>query len=157
MNISQKLEYYTNGEVTFNINWATKKIKSLFKMKDNIKHLSCVIYQGICSCGKNYVGETMRNATTGINEREQPDGKSETSKHLKNNLLHKFDWTILSKALSHRSKRKILDAYFIKQLNPSLTDYLDSKIHCFLDIAKISFIVDFNTFFNLMLLLRFLN
>ena len=43
-------KFYTNGKVTFNIIWATRKIKSLFKIKDNVKHLSCVIYQGICSC-----------------------------------------------------------------------------------------------------------
>ena len=99
-----------------------RKIKSLPKIKDNIKHLSCVIYQGICSCGKNYVGETTRNATTDIDKRKQPDGKSETSKHLKNNLLHKFDRTILLRAFSHRLKRKIIEAYLIKQLNPSLND-----------------------------------
>ena len=52
----EKLEFYTNGKVKFNIFWATRKIKSLFKIKDNLKHLSCVIYQGICSCGNNYIG-----------------------------------------------------------------------------------------------------
>ena len=45
----EKLEFYTNGKVKFNIIWPTRKIKSLFKIKDNVKHLSCVIYQGICS------------------------------------------------------------------------------------------------------------
>ena len=39
----EKSEFYTNGKVKFNITWATKKIKSLLKIKDNIKYLSCVI------------------------------------------------------------------------------------------------------------------
>ena len=39
----EKSEFYTNGKVKLNIIWATKKIKSLFKIKDNIKNLSCVI------------------------------------------------------------------------------------------------------------------
>ena len=124
----EKLEFYTNGKVKFNIIWATRKIKSLFKIKDNVKHLSCVIYQGICSCGNNYIGETVRNAVTRIDEHEQPNGKSEPSKHIKNNTGHKFDWMILSRAPSHRLKRKILEAYFIKQLIPSLSDQLDSEI-----------------------------
>ena len=124
----EKLEFYTNDKVKFNINWATRKIKSLFKIKDNVKHLSCVIYQGICSCGNNYIGETIRNAVTRIDEDEQPNGKSEPSKHIKNNTGHKFDWMILSRAPSHRLKRKILEAYFIKQLNPSLNDELDNEI-----------------------------
>ena len=96
--------------------------------KDSVKHLGCVIYQGICSFGHNYIGETIRNAVTRTEEHEQPNGKSEPSKHLKNNPGHKFDRMILSRALSHRLKRKILEAYFIKQLNPSINDQLDSEI-----------------------------
>ena len=56
----EKLDFYTNGKVKFNIIWSTRKIKSLIKIKDNIKHLSCVVYHGICSCGNNYIGETVR-------------------------------------------------------------------------------------------------
>ena len=106
----EKLEYYTNGQVKFNIILATKKIKSMFKMKDNVQHLSYVIYPGICSCGTSYYGETMRNATTRKGEHKQPNGKSKPSNHLKNNLGHKFDWMILSKTPSYRVKRKSLAA-----------------------------------------------
>ena len=74
--------FYTNGKVKFNIIWSTRKIKSLFKIKDNVKHLSCVVYQGICSCGTNCIGETIRNVVLRIDEHEQPNGKSEPSKHL---------------------------------------------------------------------------
>ena len=79
-------------------------------------------------CGHNYIGETIRNALTRIDEHEQPNDKSEPSKHLKNNPGHKFDWIILSRAPSHRLKQKILEADFIKQLNPSLNDQLASEI-----------------------------
>ena len=81
-----------------------RKIKSLLKIKDNNKHLNCVICQGICSCGNNYIGETTKNAVTRIDKHEQANGKSEPSKHLKNNPGHKFDWMILSRAPSHRLK-----------------------------------------------------
>ena len=63
------------------------------------------------------IGETIRNAVTRIVKHKQPNGKSEPSKHLKNNAGHKFDWMILSRAPSHRSKIKILEAYFTKQFN----------------------------------------
>ena len=124
----EKLEFCTNEKVKFNPIWATRKIKSLFKIKDKVKDLSSVIYQGICSCGNNYTGESIRNAVTRIDEHEQTNGKLEPSKHLKNNPGHKFDWMILSRAPSHSSKRKILEVYFIKQLNSSLNDQLDSEI-----------------------------
>ena len=35
---------------------------------------------------------------------------------------------ILSRATSHRLKGMILEAYFLKQLNPSRNDQLDSEI-----------------------------
>ena len=107
---------------------STRKIKWLFKIKDNVKHLSCVVYHGICSCGNNYIGETIRNVVTRIDEHEQPNGKSEPSKHLRNNPGHQYNSMILSRALSHRLKRKILEAYFDEHLKPSLNDQLDSKI-----------------------------
>ena len=59
---------------------------------------------------------------------QQPNGKLKPSKHLKNNLGHQFNWMIPSRAPLHRLKRNILEAYFIKQLNPFLNDQLDSKI-----------------------------
>ena len=99
------------------------KIKSLSKIKDNDKHLTCVIYQGICSCGNNSVSQIMTEVTPRTDEHEQANGKLEPSKHLKNNPGHKFDWMILSRARSHRLKRKIHEAYFINQLNLSLNDH----------------------------------
>ena len=68
----EKLEFYANGEVKFNIIWSTRKIKSLFEIKDNVKHLSCVACHGICSCGNNYISEIIRNVVTRIHEHEQP-------------------------------------------------------------------------------------
>ena len=93
-----KLEFYTNGKVKFSIIWATRKIKSLFKIKGNMKHLSCVLYQEICSCENNYIGGTIRNVVTRIDEHKQPNRKLKPSKHLKNKPGHQFDWMIVSRA-----------------------------------------------------------
>ena len=54
----------------------SRKIQSLFNNKDKVLHLSGVIYKGVCSCGANYIGETIRNVKIGWNEH-----KSETDKN----------------------------------------------------------------------------
>ena len=42
--------------------WNSRKIHSSPDNKDEVKHHSSVIYHGICSCGANYIGETMKNS-----------------------------------------------------------------------------------------------
>ena len=54
-----KLVCFTSGKVKFSVVWNTRKIQSLFPLKDKVQQLSCVIYKGICSCGETYVGETL--------------------------------------------------------------------------------------------------
>ena len=58
-------------------------------------------YQGVCSCGNNYIDETIRNVVTRIDEHEHPNGK-----HLKNNPGHQFNWMILSRAPSQFLKEE---------------------------------------------------
>ena len=36
--------------------------------KDTIKHHNCVIYRGICLCGADFTGETIRNSEMRWNE-----------------------------------------------------------------------------------------
>ena len=57
-----KLNYFTNEKCKFNVVWNTRKVQSLFPLKDKVDHYSCVIYRGDCSCDQNYIGETVRNA-----------------------------------------------------------------------------------------------
>ena len=52
----RKVENFTKDKVKVIIIWNTRKIQSLFNNKDKIKHDSCVIYRGICSCGADYIG-----------------------------------------------------------------------------------------------------
>ena len=70
----------------------------------------------------------MRNTVPSTDEHEQPNGKSESSKHLRRNPGHQFDWMTLSRAPSHRLKQKILGVYFIKQLNPYFNDQFENDI-----------------------------
>ena len=52
----------TNDKVKVIIIWSTRKMQSLFNNNDEVKHHSCVIYRGVCSCGIDYIGETIRNS-----------------------------------------------------------------------------------------------
>ena len=91
-----------------------KIIQFFFNNTDKVPHLSCVIYKGVCSCGADY-GETIRNVKRRWNEHESEiDKDSESFKHLQEHLSHDFQWPVLSMAPRNTSKRKILEAYFIK-------------------------------------------
>ena len=61
--------------------WNTRKIQSLFNNKDKVKHYSCVIYRGICPCGADYFGETIRNSE--IRQNEHITGKDKNQNYLK--------------------------------------------------------------------------
>ena len=121
-----KLQTFTYGKVRFNISWNTRKTQSLFNNKDKVEHLSCVIYKDICSCGPNYIGETMRSVKRRWNKHESgTDENSECHKHLQEHLSHGFQWSVLSIAPRNTFKQKILEAYFIKIMVP----FLNSKLN----------------------------
>ena len=65
-----KLQTYTSGKVRFNIIWNACKMQSLLNNKYKVQHLSCVIYKGVCSCGADYIGETICNVKIRWNEHE---------------------------------------------------------------------------------------
>ena len=120
-----KIESFTNGKLKFIVLWSTRKMKSLFPLKNRIKHLSCVIYEGKCSCGKRYIGETIRNSDIHWNEHESTTGKSEPAKHLADNKSHMFTRKVLASASLHIRKRKTLKAFFIIKCKPDLNDQIE--------------------------------
>ena len=93
------MEIFTSYKKKFNIVWNTQKIKCLFNNKDKVSHYSCVIYRGICSCGADYIQETVCNAWFQWNEHENGTDKNvECVKHLNENDKHEFKWSTLSLA-----------------------------------------------------------
>ncbi len=86
----RKLEQYTGEKFTFKIIWNTRNIRSLFPLKDRVQHRSCVIYEGTCSCGEQYIGETNRITDIRWKEHSFPskDG-SDPSKHINKYKTHR--------------------------------------------------------------------
>ena len=121
-----RLQNFTNHKFKFIIIWDTRNVRSLFPLKDRVKHRSCVIYQGVCSCGISYTGETNRIASIRWKEHENPLKDSEPSKHLVLHPTHEFTWNIISSAPQSSRKRKILEAFYIAKHKPRLIDQLQS-------------------------------
>ena len=107
------------------VKWSTKKIKSLFRLKDKNPHPACKTYEGICSSSANYIDETKRNVETRWNEHENLNKHSEPAKHLREFPDHKFDWKILLTAPTNAKLRKILESSMIALKQPSLNEQLD--------------------------------
>ena len=93
-----KVEEFTNNKVKFIYHWKTRKLKSLFPLKDRIKHKANIIYKGICSCKESYIGETKRNAEIRWKEHcSNNDKKSEVAEHLLTNPGHTINWKVVQK------------------------------------------------------------
>ena len=100
-------------------------IKNLFSLKDKSPYPSCQIYQGTCNCGETYIGETVRNVKTTLNQDVRKT--SEPAKHLSENPDYMFEWKCLLNASSNTRQRKNLEASFIAILGPSLNNQIDTK------------------------------
>ena len=103
----KKLVIFANDKCKFNIVWNNRNIRSLIQIKYNFKHNSCVIYDGNCSCGENYVGESVRNVVLRWAEHEDPKNQLELAKHLKFIPDHQLEWKVLTRAPEYTGKIKI--------------------------------------------------
>ena len=124
----KKFHSLTESKFELRIKWQTKKIKTLFRLKDPNPYPACVIYEGTCNtCGVQYIGETERNAVTRWAEHDNPKKSSEPARHLKRNPSHKFEWKILCRASKIDKDRKNLEACFIAYKKPSLNNKVESN------------------------------
>ena len=123
-----KIEGFINGKLKFIVLWSTRTIKSLFALKDQVKHLPCVIYEGKCPCGRRYKGETIRNSDIRWNEQDSITCKSEPAKHFADNKSHMFTWKVLASTPLHFWKRKILEVFFITKLKRNLNDQIEHHV-----------------------------
>ena len=99
----------------------------MFPLKDRVLHSSKGVYQGVCSCGRKYIGETLRNYPIRWAEHEDPRKDSEVARHLRVNEDHKIEWSILVKGLQNTKIRKIYEAFFITKFRPSLNGQIEHQ------------------------------
>ena len=100
------MKVFTKENYDFRIVWKTKKVRQLFSLKKKNLYSSCNIYEGVCSCKENYIGETKRNIITRWNEHENPNKDSKPVKHLFQLPDHAFQWKVLMSAPMNNRKRK---------------------------------------------------
>ena len=82
---------FTGEKYDIAVKWLTKKVKTLFPLKDRNLYPSCKVYKRMCSCGEIYIGKTIPN----VEERWSEHDSAESAKHLVDNEEHSFLWSIL--------------------------------------------------------------
>ena len=124
-----KLEEQANYKIKFRYSRKTRKLQSLFSLKDPIVHKANVIYKGRCICKKKfYIAETKRNLEILWNEHCFLQKTSEAGYHLLVNPDHNITQQIIAKAPAQTFKRKILEAFYIKRFKSTLNCQKDIKI-----------------------------
>ena len=86
----KKLNTYTKLRFNFVIILKTRKMESIFKLKDKNPYPSHVIYKGECICGQTYVGETARNLGVRVNGHSDVMKQSEPAKHWCTSVVHQY-------------------------------------------------------------------
>ena len=78
----EKFYQFTNNTFNARINWLTRKMRTLFQLKDKSLHPSDKSYKRICSCSEPYVGESIRIVEARCSEHNDSRNKSNPSRHL---------------------------------------------------------------------------
>ena len=112
-----KLEAFTYYKIRYF--WKTRKVRTLFVLKDPIAHRANVIHKGTCSCSKFYAGEMKWNTEIRWREHCSTKKMSEVGDHLLMNPGHMVKWEIFNV-----NKRKISEAFYI---HPTLNNQLNTK------------------------------
>ena len=110
----KKLNTYTKWRFNFFIIWQTRKMESIFKLKDKITHPPHVIYQGKCTCGQTCIG----NLEVRVNEHLDVNEQWEPAKQISKHPNHKFTWEVLTTTAHSWLKRRVKEAFYIARSRP---------------------------------------
>ena len=84
----------------------------------------------MCSCGENYIHETILNVEEFWSEHNSVGNKPKQVKHLVYNEKHSLLWSILFATPEDGRTRKNLESFFITKLNASLSRQEDLNTLC---------------------------
>ena len=96
-------------------------------LKDHVVHKANAFYKGTCSGSKLYVGEAKRNTEVRWKEHCSPKKTSEVGEYWLMNAGHTVNWEILTNAPKQVNKQKILDVFYIRTLQPTRNNKLNTK------------------------------
>ena len=124
-----KVNEFTNNSFKICVVWQTRKVRTLFKLKDKSQYTSCVIYQGTSNDNNNikYIGETKFITTHRWEQHNDPTHDSSPAKYLRDHPEDSFNWQVLSMASTNTNKRKIHEALFINKYKPTLNYQIAHK------------------------------
>ena len=122
------LEDYTYYKIKFSYSKKTRKLLSLFPFKDPIVPKANVIYKVTCTYKEFYIEVTKRNSEVRKNEHCCLIKSSELGDHLLVNPDHNITWQIIAKVPAQTFKGKILEAFYISKLKPTLNSQKNIKI-----------------------------
>ena len=122
-----QLSFLKLGKNQVTIKWITKKVKSLFFLKDKNAYPACQIYKGTFVCDETHIGETIRNSDFRWNEHEDIHKEFEPAKNLRKNPKCKFKWEIVLQPPKSYRQRKNLKASFVAIMGATLNNQLDTK------------------------------
>ena len=115
-----------------------KKLGSFFPIKDKIdtKHESNLVYyykcdfdnDSHCTSVEDYVGETNVRYETRTNEHGSTDKNSAIFKHTRdaNHSSNNSNFRIIARGYNKKRDRKLAEALFIRDLEPSLNEQVNS-------------------------------
>ena len=124
----KKFDGFTDNKYDIRIKWITKKVKHLLRLKSRNPHPSCMIYEGVWSYHKSYIGETVRNVEIRWQEHEDTQKYSEPAKILKNNPTHSFTWKVLLPASLIKSMRQNMKTSIVALKRPSLNPFMTEAV-----------------------------
>ena len=121
--------------------YKSQKLASRFNIKDPmpLTHKSDLVYMAVCpevTCKDSYIGETGRRVEERIKDHGSRDKKSAILKHSLETghpSVCEEHFRILDNGFSHYKKRKISEALFIKNNEPSLNEQGQSMPLCLLN------------------------
>jgi len=90
------------------------KSKASLTTKTKNPRRSKVVYKEDCSCGDDYIGETVRNLAVRIAEQLNPAHTSQPAIHLRDNPSQSSTWRVLSSAQTFH-KPRIVEGLMIQQ------------------------------------------